>query len=250
MHGGPSGPKEIRMDRWFAWRQPAVIAAQAAADFCRRGFRQAIASKRRLIRPLLYFNAPGWWFGEEEERSPLLNGQAARNGRLGSRRQLVGGGKDPPQPRGLVPRRGDDALAVRAERRPPMWRLFTGGSAGRPFLRDRTWIEHFDQRCPIRLSRGQRIRRFLRSATVRTPYDNAPEKRGDRRRHYAGIESDSADERRGKYSRAASNCYTRSQDELTAVFDLGIKLVDALLKVHDLLVRVALSFVGIQILRS
>jgi hypothetical protein len=84
--------------------------------FAGAGVDKPLLPPRRLIRPLLHLNAPGRWFGEQEERSPLLTGQAARNSRLGSRHHLLGG-SDGRQPRGLVHRRGDDALAVGAERR-------------------------------------------------------------------------------------------------------------------------------------
>ncbi len=71
----------------------------------------------RVVGPFLHLDAPRRRLAGQEERIALRKGEATRNVSRGVGHQGVGVGKDGPDPRRPVPRRGDDALAVGAERR-------------------------------------------------------------------------------------------------------------------------------------
>jgi hypothetical protein len=92
---------------------PNLTAAGSHPD-CRAVLMQIVALQ---VRPLLQFDAPKRWLGGEEKSGTLLSRQATRHLYFSMRHQCLGVSKDCPQPCRPVRRRGDDALAVRAERR-------------------------------------------------------------------------------------------------------------------------------------
>src|SRR5215468_3876218 len=79
------------------------------------GVGEPLFPDRGVVRPLLHFDAPRRRLGGQEECVALGGGQAARDSHLGTRYKFFRVGINFPQPRRLVRRRSDDALAVRAE---------------------------------------------------------------------------------------------------------------------------------------
>jgi hypothetical protein len=72
----------------------------------------------RVVRPFLLLDAPGGWLCWQEELMTLLGGQTAGRSSLGNRHNFLGAaGENPQQQCRSVQRRGDDAIAVGAERR-------------------------------------------------------------------------------------------------------------------------------------
>src|SRR5712672_3551266 len=96
----------------------------------RRGQRRALTGEcvaaepllpgKRVVRPFLLLDAPAGWHCWQEELMTLLGGQTAGRSSLCNGHNFLGAaGKNSQQPRRVVLRRGDDALAVGAERRAP-----------------------------------------------------------------------------------------------------------------------------------